>query len=131
MIEKTFWTGLSKLFSTCPEEHGLGINVCFQKLCCFCIFSDIEWKRFTIMVKEFWPSGYTVSAGLSKLPSTLSEEQFEGNFFPRKKNTICWHFRSLIDKNLGICRTILDVALQSDFYVNWGTHWEKKQILKK
>ena len=26
---------------------------------------------------------------------------------------------------MGICRLILDVALQNDFYVNCGTHWEK------
>ena len=84
-------------------------------------------KKFHHYGKIFWPSGFTVSAGLSKLTSTCPREQFEGKFFRRKKNIICWRIGTLFEKILDICRTFLEELLQTDFSVNRGTFraWRK------
>ena len=84
---KIFRSGLSKLLSTRPEEHFEDKCTFWETLFSFASCRTLNEKvsNFTIMAKCFRKSGHGVSAGLSKLASTLSEEQFEGKFFCRKK----------------------------------------------
>ena len=66
------------------QRNISGINVIFEKLWFYLHLLGHWTKEFHDYGKIFWPSGYTVSAGLSKLPSTCPREQFQGKFFPRK-----------------------------------------------
>ena len=106
--------------------------MCFLKnVVSICIFSYIEWKSFTNITKYFVFLVLLYRQDCQNCLLLVLENRLRESFSSGRKNKICWNFRSLIGKILGICRKFLDVVLQSDFYVNRGIYWERKQFQKK
>ena len=91
LIEKIlgFWEKLSGQFcQNCflrVHRNISVINVLFEKLWFYLHLLGHWAKEFHHYGKIFWPSGYTVSAGLSKFPSTCPRKQIGGKIFRRKE----------------------------------------------